>query len=49
MCVQESTPLGDLLHELASHQVQFIAVLRGRELVGVITRSDVLRTLLALQ
>ena len=28
MCVQESTPLGDLLHELASHQVQFIAVLR---------------------
>ena len=48
-CVQESTPLGDLLHELASHQVQFIAVLREKVLVGVITRSDVIRTLLALQ
>ena len=49
MCVQETTPVGDLLQELASHSVQFIAVLRGVKLVGVITRSDVIRTLLALQ
>ena len=49
MCVQEATPVGDLLQELSSHSVQFIAVLRGTKLVGVITRSDVIRTLLALQ
>ena len=48
LCVQESTPVGDLLHELASHTVQFIAVQRGPTLVGVITRSDVIRTLLSL-
>lgn len=48
MSVQEDTPMGDLLQELASHDVQFIAVLRGRVLVGVITRSDVIRTLLDL-
>lgn len=48
LCVQESTPVGDLLHELASHTVQFIAVQRGSLLVGVITRSDVIRTLLTL-
>ncbi len=48
MSVQEDTPMGDLLHDLASHDVQFIAVLRGKVLVGVITRSDVIRTLLAL-
>ncbi|MBI1623305.1 HPP family protein [Comamonas sp. EJ-4] len=48
MSVQEATPLGDLLQELASHTVQFIAVLRGKTLVGVITRSDVIRTLLSL-
>ena len=49
MRVQESTPMGDLLQELSSHSVQFIAVLRGDVLVGVITRSDVIRTLLALK
>ncbi|MEF9949021.1 MAG: HPP family protein [Comamonas sp.] len=48
MSVQEATPVGDLLQELASHTVQFIAVLRGKTLVGVITRSDVIRTLLSL-
>ncbi|WP_240154449.1 HPP family protein [Comamonas sp. Tr-654] len=48
MSVQEDTPMGDLLHELASHSVQFIAVLRGKTLVGVITRSDVIRTLLSI-
>ena len=48
LCVQESTPVGDLLHELASHTVQFIAVQRESVLVGVITRSDVIRTLLML-
>ena len=48
MSVQETTPMGDLLQELASHDVQFIAVLRAKVLVGVITRSDVIRTLLAL-
>ncbi len=49
MRVQESTPVGDLLQELSSHSVQFISVLRGDGLVGVITRSDVIRTLLALK
>jgi CBS domain-containing membrane protein len=49
MHVQESTPVGDLLEELSSHSVQFISVLRGDILVGVITRSDVIRTLLALK
>ena len=48
LCVQESTPVGDLLHELASHTVQFIAVQRESVLVGVITSSDVIRTLLML-
>lgn len=48
MSAQEDTPMGDLLHELASHSVQFIAVLRGKTLVGVITRSDVIRTLLSI-
>lgn len=47
--VQEDTPLGDLLEDLATHTVQFIAVLRGSTLVGVITRTDVIRTLLALK
>lgn len=47
--VQEDTPLGDLLEALATHTVQFIAVLRGSTLVGVITRTDVIRTLLALK
>ncbi|WP_255576087.1 HPP family protein [Comamonas sp. Y33R10-2] len=47
MSVQEATPMGDLLQELASHTVQFIAVQRGKTLVGVITRSDVIRTLLS--
>jgi len=49
LCVQESTPMGDLLHALSSDSLQFIAVLRGKVLVGVITRSDVIRTLLALK
>ena len=49
MSVQESTPLGDLLEALSSHSVQFIAVLRGDVLVGLITRSDVIRTLLMLK
>lgn len=47
--VQEDTPLGDLLEDLATHTVQFIAVLHGSTLVGVITRTDVIRTLLALK
>lgn len=47
--VQEDTPLGDLLEDLATHSVQFIAVQRGSTLVGVITRTDVIRTLLALK
>lgn len=49
LCVQENTPLGDLLHALSSDSLQFIAVLRGDVLVGVITRSDVIRTLLAVK
>ena len=49
LCGQETAPLGDLLHALSADSVQFIAVLRGERLVGVITRSDLIRTLLALR
>ncbi len=48
LCVQELTLVGDMLKYLPLHTVQFIAVQRGPTLVGVITRSDVIRTLLSL-
>ncbi|WP_159911486.1 HPP family protein [Pantoea sp. 18069] len=47
--VQEATPLGELLGTLAQHRVQFIPVLRGTQLAGLITRTDVIRALLALR
>lgn len=47
--VEETTPLGELLTTLAQHTVPFIPVLRGKQLAGLITRTDVIRTLLALR
>ncbi|MEG2631796.1 MAG: CBS domain-containing protein, partial [Comamonas sp.] len=49
ICVQEATPLGELLGTLAQHTVAFIPVLRGHQLAGLITRSDVIRALLQLR
>lgn len=49
ICVQEATPLGELLATLAQHTVAFIPVLRGDQLVGLITRTDVIRALLQLR
>lgn len=49
LCVQEATPLGELLGALAQHTVPFIPVLRGTQLAGLITRTDVIRALLALR
>ncbi len=49
ICVEESTPLGELLATLAQHRVPFIPVLHGTQLAGLITRSDVIRALLSLQ
>ena len=47
--VQEATPLGELLETLAQHTVAFIPVLRGNQLAGLITRTDVIRALLQLR
>lgn len=44
--VTDQTPLGSLLAQLAKHTVQFIPVLHERQLVGIITRTDVIRALL---
>lgn len=49
LCVQEAAPLGELLDTLAQHSVPFIAVLRGKQLAGLITRTDVIRALLRLR
>ncbi len=49
ICVEASTPLGELLATLAQHRVPFIPVLRGPQLAGLITRTDVIRTLLTLR
>lgn len=49
ICVQEATPLGELLDALARHTVPFIPVLRGHRLAGLITRTDVIRALLKLR
>lgn len=49
ICVEAATPLGELLATLAQHRVPFIPVLRGKQLAGLITRTDVIRTLLALR
>lgn len=46
LCVQDSTPVAALLETLAQHAVPFVAVLRGEKLVGLITRTDIMRLLL---
>ncbi|WP_455556260.1 HPP family protein [Comamonas sp.] len=46
MRVQDSTPVAALLEALAQHAVPFVAVLHGEKLVGLITRTDIMRLLL---
>ena len=46
LCVQDSTPVSQLLAVLAEHAVPFVAVLRQGRLVGLITRTDIMRLLL---
>lgn len=45
LSVEDSTPVSALLEELAVHTVPFVAVLRDGRLVGLITRTDVMRIL----
>ncbi|ARU06749.1 hypothetical protein CCO03_08980 [Comamonas serinivorans] len=46
LTVDPETPVGQLLDTLASHQVPCVPVLRQGLLVGVITRTDLMRLLL---
>jgi len=46
LCVQHDTPVAQLLQELAQHAVPFVAVLRADKLLGLITRTDIMRLLL---
>jgi tRNA nucleotidyltransferase (CCA-adding enzyme) len=43
--VSEDTPLAELRSLIADHHVGRLPVLRGQELVGIVTRSDVIRSL----
>ena len=44
--VSPDTPVGQLLEALASHPVPCVPVLEGEHLVGLITRTDLMRVLL---
>ena len=46
LSVEDHTPVSHLLEALAVHTVPFVAVLRQGQLVGLITRTDVMRILL---
>lgn len=46
LSVEDDTPVLFLLETLATHTVPFVAVLRQGKLVGVLTRTDVIRILL---
>ena len=46
LSVSDHTPVSHLLEALAVHTVPFVAVLRQGQLVGLITRTDVMRILL---
>lgn len=46
LSVEDHTPVSHLLEALAVHTVPFVAVLRRGQLVGLITRTDVMRILL---
>ncbi|WP_211099941.1 HPP family protein [Acuticoccus kandeliae] len=46
MVVTEDTPVGALLNRLATQAVQIAPVMRGEQLAGIITRSDVIALLL---
>lgn len=46
LSVEADTPLSRLLEALAEHTVPFVAVLRQGQLVGIITRTNVMRILM---
>lgn len=46
LLVQGHTPVAQLLETLAQHTVPFVAVQDGHKLVGLITRTDIMRLLL---
>ena len=48
LSVEDHTPVLHLLETLATHTVPFVAVLRQGKLVGIMTRTDVMRILMEL-
>lgn len=44
LTVTEQTELADVANKFLSHRIRRMPVVRGRQLVGVIARSDVLRS-----
>lgn len=46
LCVEATTPVSELLQVLSQHTVPFVAVLRDGKLVGLITRTDIMKVLL---
>ena len=46
LSVEDDTPVSALLATLAVQTVPFVAVLRAGRLVGLITRTDIMRILL---
>jgi len=45
--VDETTPLSRIIHLVIEKEIKRIPVIRGRKLVGIISRADVLQVLLA--
>ena len=45
--VDETTPLSQIIHLVLEKEIKRIPVIRGRKLVGIISRADVLQVLLA--
>jgi len=41
----EDTPLGEIVHLMEHYRIKRVPVLRGRELVGIITRTNLVRAL----
>ena len=48
LSVEDHTPVLHLLETLSQHSVPFVAVLRQGKLVGILTRTDVMRILMEL-
>jgi CBS domain-containing protein len=49
VAVKPASPLRDAVGRMLRHRIGALPVLEGRRLVGIITRSDVLRAFLRLQ